>query len=163
RCGVLRARLERVDAVPPRIRIRASNQTPPAAEVSADGSLVKKCKSNGSPFVHFKLSRQIAIELKSRTETFMKLRFLLAASLVWQCGTKLSSRQSPLATATESRITNFPVSPWGLGSADGTGTKARFYLPGGVWGDDKTVYVADSGNHSIRKIVLETGQVTTLA
>ena len=93
----------------------------------------------------------------------MKLRFLLSASLAWLFAIHFSFGQSPLATATEYRIINFLGSPSGLGSADGIGAQARFYLPGGVWGDDKTLYVADGGNHSIRKIVLETGQVTTLA
>ena len=56
----------------------------------------------------------------------MKLRFLLTALLVWICGTHLSFGQSPLATATEYRITNFLGSPSGLGSADGIGSQARF-------------------------------------
>src|ERR1043166_5434592 len=49
------------------------------------------------------------------------------------------------------------------GSADGTGSAARFYGPSGVATDSSgTVYVADSGNHTIRKIT-PAGVVTTLA
>lgn len=49
------------------------------------------------------------------------------------------------------------------GSADGTGSAARFYLPGGVEADGAgNLYVADSLNRTIRKIVLATGAVTTL-
>jgi DNA-binding beta-propeller fold protein YncE len=49
-----------------------------------------------------------------------------------------------------------------LGSDDGVGERARFYWPKGiVVGPD--LFVADSGNHTIRRIVLETGEVTTLA
>src|SRR5260370_32661811 len=49
------------------------------------------------------------------------------------------------------------------GSADGTGSAARFYNPVGVATDSSgNVYVADSGNHTIRKIT-PAGVVTTMA
>jgi sugar lactone lactonase YvrE len=49
------------------------------------------------------------------------------------------------------------------GSADGTGSAARFYVPKGVTvGGTGDVYVADSANHTIRKIS-PAGAVTTLA
>lgn len=49
------------------------------------------------------------------------------------------------------------------GSADGTGDAARFWNPQGLAVDSEgTVYVADTGNQTIRKITPE-GEVTTLA
>jgi sugar lactone lactonase YvrE len=49
------------------------------------------------------------------------------------------------------------------GAADGVGTVARFNSPSGVWGDGTNLYVADTTNYAIRKIVLATGAVSTLA
>ena len=49
------------------------------------------------------------------------------------------------------------------GTNDGTGTAARFFWPSGVAVDTNgTVYVADSGNNTIRKVT-PAGVVTTLA
>jgi sugar lactone lactonase YvrE len=49
------------------------------------------------------------------------------------------------------------------GAIDGTGTAAWFYYPYGVTTDGINVYVADQGNSEIRKIVISTGVVSTLA
>jgi len=49
------------------------------------------------------------------------------------------------------------------GSANGTGTSASFDIPYGITTDGTNLYVADYSNHLIRKIVISTGEVTTLA
>jgi len=49
------------------------------------------------------------------------------------------------------------------GSANGTGTSASFNSPYGITTDGTNLYVADTENHLIRKIVISTGAVTTLA
>lgn len=51
----------------------------------------------------------------------------------------------------------------GVGSTDGTGTSARFYNPYGITTDGTNLYVSDTFNHTIRKIFIASGAVTTLA
>lgn len=51
------------------------------------------------------------------------------------------------------------------GFSDGTGSAATFNRPYGLTidGSGKILYVADTNNHRVRKIVIATGEVTTLA
>lgn len=61
-------------------------------------------------------------------------------------------------------VTTFAGTTGALGSSDGTGTLfASFSLPNGVTTDGTNLYVADTDNHIIRQIVINTGVVTTLA
>ena len=51
-----------------------------------------------------------------------------------------------------------------IGNSDGTGAASRFSYPSGVGADTAgNLYIADTDNHTIRKIVATTGSVTTLA
>jgi len=49
------------------------------------------------------------------------------------------------------------------GSSDGTATQARFSSPQGIATDGETAYVADTHNETIRRVVIATGEVTTIA
>ena len=49
------------------------------------------------------------------------------------------------------------------GSTNATGTSASFNGPAAITTDGTSLYVADRSNHRIRKIVISTGVVTTLA
>jgi sugar lactone lactonase YvrE len=56
-----------------------------------------------------------------------------------------------------------PLAGAAAGYAEGTGSAALFNTPSGITTDGSNLYVADKGNNAIRKIVIATGQVTTLA
>ena len=49
------------------------------------------------------------------------------------------------------------------GFADGTAAAASFHSPQGLAAERDAIYVADTGNHAIRRIALADGRVTTLA
>ncbi|MCK5235590.1 MAG: hypothetical protein KAR06_01280 [Deltaproteobacteria bacterium] len=49
------------------------------------------------------------------------------------------------------------------GTVDGTGSEARFNIPTGLTTDGTNLYVADRENQIIRKVVIATGDVTTIA
>ncbi|MBW0432396.1 hypothetical protein HGB47_02075 [Leptospira yasudae] len=49
------------------------------------------------------------------------------------------------------------------GSTDGVGTAARFNAPRGIATDGTYLYVADTGNHKIRRIRISDNTVTTIA
>jgi len=66
-------------------------------------------------------------------------------------------------TAATAAVTPFVGSPGSFGTNDGQGSSALFYQPQGLAVDGAgNVYVADTGNHTIRK-VSPAGHVTTLA
>ncbi|MCB1194180.1 MAG: hypothetical protein KDK90_27335, partial [Leptospiraceae bacterium] len=48
-------------------------------------------------------------------------------------------------------------------STDATGTSASFNYPYAITTDGTNLYVADTGNNKIRKVVISSGVVTTLA
>ena len=60
-------------------------------------------------------------------------------------------------------MTTLAGSSTASGSANGTGTAATFGYTQGLTNDGTNLYVVDFSNYSIRKIVISTGVVTTLA
>jgi sugar lactone lactonase YvrE len=74
-----------------------------------------------------------------------------------------SSNQTIRMITPAGLVTTLAGSAGTSGTNDGTGVAARFNTPSGVALDSQgNVYVADTGNHAIRRIT-PTGEVTTLA
>ena len=69
-------------------------------------------------------------------------------------------RKIDLATTTVSTIAGTAGQ---TGGADGTGAAARFNTPTSIAVGGGTLYIGDLNNHTVRKLVLGTGAVTTLA
>jgi sugar lactone lactonase YvrE len=70
-------------------------------------------------------------------------------------------RKIVIATGAVTTLAGYPM---GAGSVDGTGATANFRNPRGITSDGAgNLYVADGGNHTIRRVVIATGVVTTLA
>jgi len=63
---------------------------------------------------------------------------------------------------TTGEVTTLAGSPV-MGAADGTGAAGRFYFPRGITTDGTSLFVADTGNLTIRRVTIATGQVSTLA
>jgi len=84
---------------------------------------------------------------------------IIFGAVLWQAGLVPASTQAEITYS----WANFVGQPGGYGNADGPGSAARFNLPRSVAVDSAgNVYVADSGNDSIRKIT-PAGVATTLA
>ena len=69
-------------------------------------------------------------------------------------------RRVAISTAT---VTTMAGSAGLEGSADGTGSAARFNAPAGLSLDGGNLFISDFMDRTIRKLVLSTAEVTTLA
>jgi len=70
---------------------------------------------------------------------------------------------APIPAHAQAVVEHFVGPPIGPGYRDSFGGTARFNTPLGVWADSSNVYVADAGNAAIRRVLRDTGQVTTVA
>ena len=61
------------------------------------------------------------------------------------------------------KVTTFAGKAEESGSVDGVGHEARFNRPNGITSDGRHLYVADTDNHTIRKVSISSGAVTTIA
>ncbi|WP_162604720.1 fibronectin type III domain-containing protein [Geomonas edaphica] len=75
----------------------------------------------------------------------------------------VSATTASTSISLTSTVITFAGSPLHQGSADGLGGWATFYQPYGMVRLGGYIYLADSGNHTIRRIDLATSQVSTVA
>src|SRR5262249_31180985 len=75
----------------------------------------------------------------------------------------MATAPSYLLALQQVTVEHFVGAEGGIGVRDGFGPEARFDYPRGVWSDGTFAYVADSGNSTIRRVTLKTGEVATMA
>ncbi|MBI5234970.1 MAG: hypothetical protein HY886_01820 [Deltaproteobacteria bacterium] len=97
-------------------------------------------------------------------KSFATLLFIALFAL-GACGDRSSTPLAslPAAALAMTNVTTFAGTALSFGSTDGTGSTARFYYPAGITTDGTNIYVADTSNHIVRKIVISTGVVTFIA
>jgi len=98
------------------------------------------------------------------TSTFIGVIGLLSgcSPLIKMSESKIASSLSPTNHQISLSLVAGVDDSSGIGH-DGVGTAARFFAPASVATDGVNLYVSDSSNNTIRKILISTGAVTTLA
>lgn len=96
-------------------------------------------------------------------------RFMSPTGIVWDGTTNLYVTDTGNSAIRKidilsGAVTTFAGSTTGeTGFDDGTGTAARFKYPFGIATDGPNLYVTDTHNHTIRRIVISSGEVSTIA
>ena len=100
------------------------------------------------------------------SRAFALLRIFLLIAALFSFNSLLTPTTAGFAQSTvpdQYDVSHLAGGPGGAGYLDGTGLQARFNGPTGLWGTSGNLYVADSGERTIRKIVAATGEVSTIA
>ena len=71
-------------------------------------------------------------------------------------------RKIVIATGAVSSLTGMSSTPGACGAVDGAAAAAMFCTPFGITSDGANLYVVDSTNNKIRKVVIATGQVSSV-
>ena len=103
------------------------------------------------------IKRDMNMQFRKISPFILSMIFLVSSA----CGKDSSVSQG--SDQGTSRVSHLAGPLGGPGRVDGTGKEARFYYPTEIASDGSSVYVADTYNHTIRRIDRETAKVSTLA
>ena len=102
--------------------------------------------------------------LSADTTYYCRVRAYDSQGIGANSSTMMVTTTAPIVVTTPLIVTTLAGLPLSSGSNDGTGGSARFCYPSGIAADNAgNLYLADTDNHTIRKIIVSTGVVTTLA
>jgi uncharacterized protein len=167
--------LSEVTSKPSKLEVTGPNDTPIQTQIKAQKSAGHS--PNNTPIVKYSaplvLSGKVSILAGKAGLTGAKDGFGANARFrnpfgITTDGTNLYVSETANQTIrkieiTTGKVTTLAGKPGKRGAADGIGRAARFNFPYGIATDGNNLYVADSGNSTIRKIVIATRKVTTLA
>jgi sugar lactone lactonase YvrE len=102
--------------------------------------------------------------LNANTTYYVRVRAYNSAGVGANSSTITVTTTPTISITTPLTVSTLAGQVLSIGSADGTGNAARFYYLSGVAADSAgNLYVADTDNHTLRKVIASTGAVTTLA
>ena len=102
--------------------------------------------------------------LSANTTYYYRIRAYTGAGTGASSNSIATTTSAPVVITTPLIVSTLAGQPLSSGRIDGAGSAARFFYLSGVAADNAgNLYVADTDNHTIRKIVVSTGAVTTLA
>ena len=102
--------------------------------------------------------------LSANTTYYYRVRAYGSAGPGANSSTMMVTTTAPIVVTTPLIVITLAGLPLSGGAIDGIGSAARFYYPSGIAADNAgNLYLADTDNDTIRKIVSSTVTVTTLA
>ena len=102
--------------------------------------------------------------LSASTTYYYRVRAYDSAGTSSNSSTIAVTTSATIAVTTPLIVSTLAGQPLTRGDSDGAGSAARFFYPSGIATDNAgNIYLADTDNHTIRKVVASTGAVTTLA
>lgn len=106
---------------------------------------------------------QTTVVLRATGAVAATLVLVSSAAAVGDMGTPLDAEVGPDLAARGPVLALVAGRIGGMGYADGVGAGARFNNPRGILYEAGNLYIADTRNHVLRKLVVATGVVSTLA
>ena len=100
---------------------------------------------------------------RKTTPAIGRMLFSVASLILISCPFYIPSPSLPHHGLSSCFVETIAGSAGQRGSDDGTADSARFSGPGGITTDEESLFVADTGNHTIRRIVIATREVSTMA
>ena len=102
--------------------------------------------------------------LNAGTTYYYRVRAYDSAGVGTSFNSATVTTTANIVISTPLTVSTLAGQPMSSGNSDGTGSAARFYYPSGIAADTAgNLYLADTDNHTIRKVVASSGAVTTLA